>query len=42
MEILEGAKRYLETLDGISGFLDKAALKRRMLREGDYTFAGIR
>ncbi len=42
MEILEEAKRYLETLDGIKGFLDKAELKRRTLRQGDYTFAGIR
>lgn len=42
MEILEEAKRYLENLDGVKGFLDKAALKGRMPRQGDYTFAGIR
>ena len=42
MEILDEAKRYLETLDRVTGFLDKAALKRQMLRQGDYTFAGIR
>ena len=42
MEILEEAKRYLETLDGVPGFLDKGGLKRRTPRQGDYTFAGIR
>lgn len=42
MEILEEAKRYLEILDGISSFLDKAEPKGRTLRQGDYTFAGIR
>jgi hypothetical protein len=42
MEILEEAKRYIETLDGVPGFLDKAELKRQTLRQGDYTFTGIR
>ncbi len=42
LEIFEEAKRYLQTLDGVTGFLDKADLKRRTLRQGDYTFAGTR
>lgn len=42
MEILDEVKRYLEILNGVQGFLDKAELKRRILRQGDYTFAGIR
>lgn len=42
MEILEEARRYVETLDAVTGFFDKAGLKRRTPSQGDYTFAGIR
>ena len=42
MEILEEAKRYVELLDGVEDFLEKTGRKRRTLRQGDYTFAGIR
>ncbi len=42
MEILEEAKRYVELLNGVEDFLDKTDLKQRTLRQGDYTFAGIR
>ncbi len=41
MELLEEVKRHLAAVSDVQGFLDKAELKRRTPRQGDYTFAGI-
>ena len=42
MEILEEVKRHLAAVGAVGSFLDRAALKARTLRQGEYTFAGIR
>jgi hypothetical protein len=42
VEILEEAKRYVDRLDSTQTFLEKTTQKGRTLRQGDYTFAGIR
>ncbi len=41
MEIIEEVERHLAVLSDVQGFLEKAELKRRTLRQGDYTFARI-
>lgn len=42
MEILNAAARYLDEVSRIPGLMEKAALKGRGFRQGDYTFIGTR
>ena len=42
MEILNAAARCLDEVSRIPGLMEKAALKGRGLRQGDYTFIGTR
>lgn len=42
MEILNVAARYLDEVSRVPGLMEKAALKGRGLRQGDFTFVGTR
>lgn len=42
MEILEAVKGHLALISDTPDFLEKAALERRVPRQGAFTFAGAR
>lgn len=42
MEIYDGAKRYVDELRAVPGFLEREERKGRYLVQGDFTFVGTR
>ncbi|MGH8069555.1 MAG: hypothetical protein ACRERE_30815 [Candidatus Entotheonellia bacterium] len=42
MRLFEEAKQLLAELEATQDFLNKARLKAKVLRQGDYTFNGAR